>query len=594
MKFGKDVKGSAGNGAVEAASGEQELHEKLQREAKMELKRQYTMRARRRLKADMAREAKYTATNKLMIQNQWRKIMRLAKVESLRKDIEIMSQNHERDVDRKDAVIQMLDRDLEEAEEQYQMALRSHLQNIDTLIDLQDSRLLALENEFENDLRTLEDEFKAERMEIEKQHGAEKQELLDIMEAVKADEREKETDAKHEHEQMREEIRNKNLEDINVLRITLESHIEDLEKHFEHAHLNYLQNTDQRTQDFKFLTTQDRTLSREIELKILKIERLQQSQQHWRSKIHSNDRECSARNRALRTERDAIASHFKALKDRMNSFRDAQHRRLAHLTNQAHWCKSQLEEKLKCARHILSTAEMCQKLETQRERILPFNVPNSSAVRRAEAAAKTAAEESKGKIVEEDPNVVESRDQLRKLMSACGPDSEEAGADALALDPKVQAIGSRPRAGDEELRASAMEPSGGGLMTESAAPGIESKISVADETAAGLTKEGIIEEWEYLERFNMKFNKVLMDKIAVERTRDELRNENKQLQGVLKQFLDGISVNEEVLSAPNPLLVVNGKVNLNRPPVQRMLQPTVIDGNQMVNTGRTNTVYFGM
>lgn len=38
----------------------------------------------------------------------------LSQVESLRKDIEILSQNHERDVDRKDAIIQMLDRDLEE------------------------------------------------------------------------------------------------------------------------------------------------------------------------------------------------------------------------------------------------------------------------------------------------------------------------------------------------------------------------------------------------------------------------------------------------------------------------------------------------
>lgn len=37
-----------------------------------------------------------------------------SQVESLRKDIEILSQNHERDVDRKDAIIQMLDRDLEE------------------------------------------------------------------------------------------------------------------------------------------------------------------------------------------------------------------------------------------------------------------------------------------------------------------------------------------------------------------------------------------------------------------------------------------------------------------------------------------------
>ena len=329
MKFGKQVKGAAGahNVSASGGSGEAQLRDKLQREAEMELKRQYSMKARRRLKMELEREAKFSSTNRLMIQNQWRKIMRLAKVESLRKEIEIMSQNHERDVDRKDAVIQMLDRDLEEAEEQYQMALRSHLQNIDLLIDLQDSRLLALENEFENDLQTLEDEFEAERLEMIQQHTTESEQLKDIMTAVDSDEKERETNAKQEHEQLREEIRNKNLEDINVLRITLESQIEDLEKHFEHAHLNYLQNTDQRTQDFKYLTTQDRTLSKDIEIKILKIERLQQSQQHWRSKIASNQRECSARNKALRTERDAIAGHYKTLKDRMNTFRDLELKR---------------------------------------------------------------------------------------------------------------------------------------------------------------------------------------------------------------------------------------------------------------------------
>ena len=49
--------------------------------------------------------------------------MRLAKTESLKKDIEIISQNHERDVDRKDAILQMMDRDLEEAEDQYQVLI---------------------------------------------------------------------------------------------------------------------------------------------------------------------------------------------------------------------------------------------------------------------------------------------------------------------------------------------------------------------------------------------------------------------------------------------------------------------------------------
>lgn len=47
-------------------------------------------------------------------------------VESLRKDIEILSQNHERDVDRKDAIIQMLDRDLEEVRK-YITSSKQHL-----------------------------------------------------------------------------------------------------------------------------------------------------------------------------------------------------------------------------------------------------------------------------------------------------------------------------------------------------------------------------------------------------------------------------------------------------------------------------------
>merc|ERR1719181_2522477 len=91
---------------------------------------------RAKLVEDMAQEAQFAKLNSAKIQNQWRKLMRLAKVESLRKDLEIMSQNHEREVDMKDAIIQMLDRDLDEAEEQYQTSHRSHTLNIDTLVDL--------------------------------------------------------------------------------------------------------------------------------------------------------------------------------------------------------------------------------------------------------------------------------------------------------------------------------------------------------------------------------------------------------------------------------------------------------------------------
>merc|ERR1711990_472799 len=120
------------------------------------------------------------------IQESWLKIMRSAKTKQLRKDIEILSQSHERDVDRKDAILQMLDRDLEEAEEQFQMANRSNVQNIDRLIDLHDSRLLALENEFEKELRILDEEFAVEKAAMVQLYSIERAEIEGLMALVEA------------------------------------------------------------------------------------------------------------------------------------------------------------------------------------------------------------------------------------------------------------------------------------------------------------------------------------------------------------------------------------------------------------------------
>ena len=61
------------------------------------------------------------------------------------------------------------------------------------------------------------------------------------------------SEAKQSHETEREEIRNKNLEGINELRINLENKIEDLEKQFDDAHVNYVENTDQANKHFKEL-----------------------------------------------------------------------------------------------------------------------------------------------------------------------------------------------------------------------------------------------------------------------------------------------------------------------------------------------------
>ena len=65
-----------------------------------------------------------------------------------------------------------------------------------------------------------------------------------------------------------------------------------------------------------------------------------------------------------------------------------------------------------------------------------------------------------------------------------------------------------------------------------------------------------------LENFWKRYNKALLDKVAVEKERSIVASQNHQLRGLLKQYLDGISVSDEVLNKANSLLIVNSRTNV--------------------------------
>ena len=56
---------------------------------------------------------------------------------------------------------------------------------------------------------------------------------------------------------------------------------------------------------------------------------------------------------------------------------------------------------------------------------------------------------------------------------------------------------------------------------------------------------------------------VLLDKASVDKERARLATENADLRHILRQYLDGIAVNADVMNSPtNPLLVVNQRLQL--------------------------------
>ncbi|KAA6429238.1 MAG: flagellar associated [Trebouxia sp. A1-2] len=334
--------------------------------------------ARLRLVERQQKEQAYGHMNAVKIHNQWRRIMRMAKTEELKQDIEILSQSYDRTVDRKDALIQALDRDLEDAEEQYGTALRGHLQVVDSLQDMQYARMKTMQEQFQTNLKALQEEFDSERSDMTSSRNRQKKEMADLMAAMETEFAEADSEARQEFEAAREEIRNRSSEEYNVLKISLEGQIEELERTFEAAHQAYLQNTGARATAFQTLTTNDAAAARVIEQRMKKLVQMQESLSQWRTKIGSTGREWEERQHALQAEKDIMARHYSALKAAMEHFRAQQNTRLKHLSANSANANLELKKKLGSAERILKLGELCRKLETEQEKVLPFCSPEQA------------------------------------------------------------------------------------------------------------------------------------------------------------------------------------------------------------------------
>ncbi|XP_067832424.1 dynein regulatory complex subunit 2 [Heptranchias perlo] len=431
------------------------------------------------LKDKLSKEEHNTRLNTLKLNEKWRTVMREAKASELRKDIEILSQTFERIVDRKDSVIRALTKDLEEAEEQYATALRNHVQNVDKLVDLQRSRLLLLENEFEAELKSLKEEFDTERQQMIAQHEQEMTNLEDIMYAMDQIFSEVANDARQEFNSTRDDLKNKSLEEKHSLRVRLEGLVEDLWLQFQHALKNYIDSTEDRKIAFEALKTRDEKSAKEIEMQMKKLQRMQDTIAALKIKIAANSQKCEAQNKKLRDEKETIKQHFLMQKSQMNYLRAREHERLIKLTLESNAAIKALKNICDKGEHILKMAEMCRKLETEEEKVLPFY-----------ASSLTPEEEKK----------------VQNLMMA------------------------RPC---EELAQ-------------------------------------VMMDYVALEQFWKRYNKVLLDQKVLEQEKYTLLQENRHLRQLLKQYLDGISVNEEILSNLNPLIVINNKTNvkMNVPAVE--------------------------
>lgn len=72
-------------------------------------------------------------------------------------------------------------------------------------------------------------------------------------------------------------------------------------------------------------------------------------------------------------------------------------------------------------------------------------------------------------------------------------------------------------------------------------------------------EQKIVSPEDRMFNFHRKYNRALLECIAIEKERVRLVNENAQLQDLISQFINGTRLTDDILAADNPLFVVNGR-----------------------------------
>lgn len=430
---------------------------------------QYLMQKLTQLKEQ---EQRFSSFNRHKLQVKWRDILRKMKSKQLKNDVELMAMNHEREVDRKDALIHMMWRDLSDSEEQYRLALRTHQMHVDELIRLQEKRVSEMEHEFRKGLMQLKQHYDEEAQYIDQLHQEQLSEIKDIIGELEKREYQKDQELEKEFAVQSKSISSKYKNDYHVMKIDMEELAEAKRKQYQEENEEFGRPIYQSYRDFEDLRRDNDKYEEEIKTQMTKIRRDEENLSQWKRTWLANQREAEKRNQLLVSEIKVLKTHFNNMKKQMQQFRDAENSKLKEVVKLSKNTADVLRKRLEKAERIISSSNLNNKKETDVERT-----------------------------------------QIQR-------DTDQQDLDSPSIQSPSESL-------------------------------IESM-----ERIPGSSHMGIGSELQQLGKFYGKLNKILLDKAALEQEKEHLLSDNNKLRTMLKSYLDGISVNEEVLNKENPLVIV--------------------------------------
>ena len=302
-------------------------------------------------------DSKKTKLNQIKVTTQWRKIMRLVKTESLKKEIEILATTQEICLARKDTIIQFMLLDLKESESQIITANESQSNHTKEMVSIHTNSIDMLETSYKGHIDTLTSSF-TEDMKFLHSSLAEEIKLAEGDEQAVMKEMEQfRTILTRSFQRQDEDYPRQKTEEIESLQTRLEEQIEGLKSQLDTTHSTFASEFGAITEEYKEMMVADKALSEVLDTRKRQVDNLQMLLFQWQGKMKQLMEDSEDRKRVLIVEKRNMHNHYQALKTRIKAYRTLLTQRLTELSARAHECKKRLNAKLEVGMKVLAAAK---------------------------------------------------------------------------------------------------------------------------------------------------------------------------------------------------------------------------------------------
>ncbi|KAF1375253.1 hypothetical protein PFLUV_G00237660 [Perca fluviatilis] len=335
------------------------------------------------LKDKLQKEQKNAAVNLLKLNEGWRSVLRQTRAAELRRDITVLSQTFERQLDGLDSVVKNLERDLQEAERQSAHVRRVHLQQLERLRAQQDQRLAFVQQHWEDGLQQLGARFGLERKQISSHCRQQRADLADAKFTVE-----------QQHKAVMNEIHRLYSEGIAAYESAHEDRKAALllvnkgtlrEKLLQNQEAEQLCSAE--TQQLSLLLFRTQDLVKKTDADMRKVKTLQDTVISLRETLTSSQTENSSVETNLSAARNQVNTKTHELRDQLGQVHAAARKQLTQLTVQSDNAAKKLQALIVKGQKVLRVAEMCHKLESEQREVLSLFW--SEELQRAEAETET-------------------------------------------------------------------------------------------------------------------------------------------------------------------------------------------------------------